>query len=363
MIRCFRSGGLDSDGNGYDDGRNLCAIFAIMQDIVGGGPIMRRMISIALALWISMTGMQSAATAAAGKPVDVKVRVLPVQFIIDDTQYAPPEGQSAFIYQGSTYVPLRFISYTLNQAVHWDGKTNTVTVRPPAGKEQVAIDEYKLNAKVRPGPTSTAAKPYDQTLRVDRSAVTYLFHGEKKQPPAGLEGMIYKGTLYVSMRFFSESIGHQVQWDPKTYRITANSGAKSGGEKPTTGAKPNEPQQPGAPGTANGGGATKPAYDTIVKEGRERLEQLQATCTDELSDTAFALLAQYRKTTDPKVKAQLKQQGLDEFNKCDARFEQELQKIRDQLTAHGYSLDVLEEFRAEYDKLVALGRKLLEGMM
>lgn len=40
----------------------------------------------------------------------------------------PDEGQGGFIYQGTTYVPIRFVSESLGQKVTWDGKSKSIYI-------------------------------------------------------------------------------------------------------------------------------------------------------------------------------------------------------------------------------------------
>jgi hypothetical protein len=325
----------------------------------------KRWLLILLALFTGFAGVSfyngSVSAAAKTKADKVKVRILPIQFFVDDTQYAPPSGQMAFIYKGSTYVPLRFIAYVLDQAVQWDGKTRTVTVRTPAKNEQISISKYKMNAEVRSG-DRTQEKPYDLTLTVDRSAVTYLFHGKEKQPPAGLEGMIYKGTLYVPLRFFSESLGRQVHWDPKTFKITATSKSSQpdGAPQPETEA-PSEDKPDPKPTVP--GGSAKPSYDSIVSEATQQLKQLQNACKQELVNLAAELIVQYKQTSDVSKRAQLIEQGLNKVDECEAKFEQIIQQVSQRLSENGYSLDIISEFRAEFNRQKEQGMGILENML
>ena len=49
----------------------------------------------------------SAQANAAQAPTDVDVYQIPMHFTFDGEEYAPPEGQQGFIYEGTTYVPIR----------------------------------------------------------------------------------------------------------------------------------------------------------------------------------------------------------------------------------------------------------------
>jgi len=51
-----------------------------------------------------------------------------IHYYIDKIEKVPDEGQSGFIYQGTTYVPMRFIAESLGEPVTWDGKTKSVYI-------------------------------------------------------------------------------------------------------------------------------------------------------------------------------------------------------------------------------------------
>lgn len=51
-----------------------------------------------------------------------------ISYYVDKVKIVPPEGQSGFIYQGTTYVPMRFVAESLGEKVTWDGKTKSVYI-------------------------------------------------------------------------------------------------------------------------------------------------------------------------------------------------------------------------------------------
>ncbi|SDE23328.1 Peptidyl-prolyl cis-trans isomerase (rotamase)-cyclophilin family [Paenibacillus sp. UNCCL117] len=64
-------------------------------------------------------------SAAGGQQIEVYFK--PLKFMFDGKEKKPAEGQP-FIYEGTTYVPLRFMSETLGKQVQYDGKNDTIWV-------------------------------------------------------------------------------------------------------------------------------------------------------------------------------------------------------------------------------------------
>ncbi|WP_219834839.1 stalk domain-containing protein [Paenibacillus sp. R14(2021)] len=73
------------------------------------------------------------------------------------------------------------------------------------------------------------------TITVDFRQIHYFFDGVSKQPSKDAQGFMYKNTIYVPLRFVSESLGKSVEW------VNASSSVYIG-KKPTQPARP-----PGAP--------------------------------------------------------------------------------------------------------------------
>lgn len=65
---------------------------------------------------------------------DIRVSYLPLRFVFDGVEKAPPQDQQGFTYNGRTYVPLRFLSEALGKEVDYDASTYSIFVgrRPEA---------------------------------------------------------------------------------------------------------------------------------------------------------------------------------------------------------------------------------------
>ena len=70
-------------------------------------------------------------TTVASSNSSIQVYYVPLQFTFDESEVAPPTDQQGFLYNNRTYLPLRFVIHSLNQAVGWDGDSYTVTITEP----------------------------------------------------------------------------------------------------------------------------------------------------------------------------------------------------------------------------------------
>ncbi|UVI27924.1 peptidylprolyl isomerase [Paenibacillus spongiae] len=68
----------------------------------------------------------SPAIYASGTKIDVVFKKL--TYIFDGEKKVPPSGGGGFVYNNTTYVPLRFVSESLGKPVFYDGETSTVRI-------------------------------------------------------------------------------------------------------------------------------------------------------------------------------------------------------------------------------------------
>ncbi|MGQ7889881.1 copper amine oxidase N-terminal domain-containing protein [Paenibacillus sp. WC2504] len=307
-------------------------------------------LSLALLLGIS-TGASASQT-----PVDVDVYQIPMHFKFDGKEYAPPEGQMGFIYEGSTYVPIRFISYSLDKAVKWDADTYTVTISEPKEADKVNIKEYKLNTQVysKSNEKIDKSKLVSSKLNVYKEKVAFIFDGVAKSPSDDLPGYIVDGSLYVPMRFFSESVGKTISWDPETYTVSAvtTPDVKDPEIKVPETPKP-DPQAPaaggggaiggGGTGGSGGGNITKPSLDALKSETEAQLRQLQAKSKEELT----SLYNQYKNTQDKNLIAE----ALNKIAETDATFNRLMNDLDTKLTDNGYDTSIINTYKEQYNQI------------
>lgn len=97
-----------------------------------------------------------------------------------------------YIDDGNTMVPVRGVFERLGATLAWDGSTRTVT-----------------------------ATRFDVTIQMTQGSKTAIVNGEETQlriAPANIDGRVY-----IPLRFVSEDLGAQVQWDGQNYIVSINS--------------------------------------------------------------------------------------------------------------------------------------------
>jgi hypothetical protein len=286
----------------------------------------------------------SAAVFAQSKST-IKVTYAPIHFVYDGKEYAPPEDQRGFIYKGSTYVPMHFITYMLNKGIHWNGDTYTVTVSAPDQGESILIDEYNLNTRVRNSEITkvNTANLTSTSIDVSFRKVTYIFNYEGKEPPAELPGMIYNSRTYVPMRFFSNLLNIVIDWDPETYSVIAQSEVYVEELKKIE-EETGEAIDPKLllPGVISGGGGT-PSYNSIKVAADTQIASLKG----QAQDYYFSLLLQYNAASE-EDKPALIAGGRSKLADFDATFDSIISTLRTDLSTYGYSTSLADDYEVEY---------------
>lgn len=307
---------------------------------------MKAITGLSLALVMGVSAQASAAQA----PMDVDVYQVPMHFTFDGKEYAPPVDQQGFIYEGTTYVPIRFISYSLDKAVNWDPNTYTVTIAEPKTTEKINISEYKLNTQVfsKSNEKFDKSKLAPSNLKVYKEKINYVFDGVKKSPSDELPGYIVDGSLFVPIRFFSESVGKTINWDPETYTVSAVTKEEKKPEvklpevKPET--KPVTPPIIGG-GGGGGGGITKPSEASIKSEAEAKMAQLKADAKAALQE----LYDQYKENPSPSLIAQ----GFAKVDQINNQFDQINSDTKAKLSENGYDTSITDTYKEQYEQMKA----------
>ncbi len=310
----------------------------------------KALVAIALAATITGTSFSSAVVAEQVSTT-IDAYYAPIQFQFDGSYLAPPSDQQGFIYQGSTYVPLRFVAYALDKAVEWNPDTYTVTIRKPGKTEQVTIDEYKMNRKTEKlngSPDLSALHP--TSLAVYFENVKYVFDGASKQPSADLPGMIIDGSVYVPLKFVSESVGRKIEWDPATYTVKA--AIVEASPKPSTSPSPTPtPSATPAPagGTGGGGGSvSKPSQSTLFFEVVLDLEAMERKA----QSTMNSYKADYAAAETPEEKAAVEEKARAYYAEVESQFNSRVNTYESQLNQNGYDTSSVDKLRNAFQEKV-----------
>ncbi|GIP35124.1 hypothetical protein J2TS4_43340 [Paenibacillus sp. J2TS4] len=328
---------------------------------------------------------------------EIEVHYVPLQYYFHKEKMRPPNGQEGFIYKGTTYVPLRFAAYSLDKAVLWDQDTYTVTIQEPTRQEKVLIRDYKLNRIVKElnnrqkAMVNSTVDP--TTISVYFESVQYIFDGKPKWPDEESPGMIYKDTLYVPLRFVSESLGLKVTWDQETYTVAVDFAKPkeeskpnkpveqpndrtdtpdhpdkpdnpAGGNHPGTNPGPIPGQNPGQspgpnppvtnPGGGSGGGNSggngntetpKTSYESIIQDAESEISSLQSKAESELA----SIVNEFKQTKD----VSLITQGQNLLSGFDNEFEGIMNDLTKELSQNGYDTQAVQSYREQYEQVKA----------
>lgn len=293
---------------------------------------------------------------------NVKVQPVDTNFVFDGNKVKPPVGQFSFTYKNTTYVPLRFVSYSLQKNVKWDGKIKKVTVSDPTANQLVSIKESIMNSQGIKGTSIPSNR-----ISVSPINVSFEFNRVKKSLPANQFSFIYKGTLYVPIRFVAESTGSIINWSKATKTITGKS--KAYVDKTETTTENNKPvlQPPtstetvpsGGQGSNTGSGSDKLSYETITNSAQAKLESLQA----ESKSVLLNLAKEYLSATSDETKKKLLADGQKKLNGFTAQFENIVQVTESQLKENGYSTEIISQYRKTFNDEIEAGKQLAGGLL
>ncbi|AGL01204.1 copper amine oxidase N-terminal domain-containing protein [Desulfoscipio gibsoniae] len=117
------------------------------------------------------------------------------------------------VIDGCTIVPLRAFIEALNVEAQWDESTKTITAARENSTLEPTIDQNQENAEfTNQGHLNTVKLTIDQTK-------AYV---NNKEVTMGVPAQLINGRAMVPLRFISESLGTEVNWDKTTQVITIN---------------------------------------------------------------------------------------------------------------------------------------------
>ncbi len=294
----------------------------------------------------------------------IKVQNMNVKMVFDGVSLLPPEGQYVFIHNNTTYVPLRFMSYALQKSVNWDAKKVKVTVAEPSSAELVVIKEYLMNA-------SNGNTVATKSIALNNVVASYEFNGTAKSVPTGQGSYMLNGSLYVPLRFLSESVGNNIVWDQKSKTITAASKAyvdqtngnstnpgqgNSGSGNQAGTATPAPTNSSGSAGSGAGTGTV--TYESITSATEGKLNALRA----QSQSTLIGIALEYVAAKDDASKQSIMAKGKSQLASFTASFNSIVADAEQKLKANGYSTDIINQYRSTFEAELQAGLALAEGM-
>lgn len=150
----------------------------------------------------------------------VKISVDGREFVPVDSDGVPVE---VFLYNGTTYLPVRGISNLFGLGIEWDNETKSVYLGTRGGTE---LPKYGGTADVSVSPFAFESK----TITVHTGASIYF--NDVYFTPTGSEGevvevFLYNGTTYLPVRAISNLMNADIDWDQanKTVLLSVDDGS------------------------------------------------------------------------------------------------------------------------------------------
>lgn len=291
----------------------------------------------------------TASTATTKASNTIKVQNVDVKLLFDGVVMQPPAGQYVFMYNNTTYVPLRFMSYALQKSVSWDAKNLKVTVAEPSGSEMVVIKEYLMNVT---NDSSFTAK----NISLNNVNASYVFNGNNKALPKGQSSFLLNGSIYVPLRFLSESVGNSISWDQKTKTITANSkiyeeknanvNSNGNGSGPSASATPTATADVNGAGSGSAGtGTGKVSYESITSATEAKLNALES----QSASTLMGTLGEYLSAKDDATRESIEAKGKQQLASFRASFNSIIADAEQKLNNNGYSTAIIQQYKDAFE--------------
>jgi hypothetical protein len=291
----------------------------------------------------------TASTATTKVSNTIKVQNVDVKLLFDGVVMQPPAGQYVFMYNNTTYVPLRFMSYALQKSVSWDAKNLKVTVAEPSGSEMVVIKEYLMNVT---NDSSFTAK----NISLNNVNASYVFNGNNKALPKSQSSFLLNGSIYVPLRFLSESVGNSISWDQKTTTITANSkiyeeknanvNSNGNGSGPSASATPTATADVNGVGSGSAGtGTGKVSYESITSATEAKLNALES----QSASTLMGTLGEYLSAKDDATRESIEAKGKQQLASFRASFNSIIADAEQKLNNNGYSTAIIQQYKDAFE--------------
>ena len=150
-----------------------------------------------------------------------------IRISVDGKEFVPVDSEGVpvevFLYEGTTYLPVRGISNLFGLGIEWDNDTKSVYLGSRNGKELPVLG----------GAASVATSPFaieSKTIPV-YTGVSIYFNDEYFQPTDSegfsVEVFLYNGTTYLPVRAISTLMNAEIDWDQanKTVLLSVDDGS------------------------------------------------------------------------------------------------------------------------------------------
>lgn len=287
---------------------------------------------------------------AASNQQKVTIDRVNIHFIMDGQVYHAPKEQQSFIYEGRTYVPVRFASYLSEKWVDWNQQTATVVVQEPTAVQLKGLQSNKKNYLV---PNADSSKPASETKKqvvtASLDVANYTFFGKAYGKPKNYTTLMIDNTIYVPVRYFGELMGTEVSYSAinKSISMTTKKPATdNGGNNGSTGNGTNT----GSEGEQPGGNGEIPVVEQVSRESivtaaYDSLSSLESTCVSQVTDIA----KNYKAATTKEDQDKYFDQGYALLFDCDSKVDSILTKLDNDLKKNGYEVgEDSANFRKEY---------------
>lgn len=136
-----------------------------------------------------------------------------IKISVDGTEFVPVDSEGVpvevFLYNGTTYLPVRGISNLFGLGIEWDNETKSVYLGTRGGAE---LPKYGGTADVSTSPFAFESK----AITVHTGASIYF--NDTYFTPTGSEGevvevFLYNGTTYLPVRAISNLMNAEIDWD------------------------------------------------------------------------------------------------------------------------------------------------------
>ena len=183
-----------------------------------------RILSLILAVSVlaACLGLSAGAVTLEAKSISVssgiKITVDGSEFIPVDSEGVPVE---VFLYNGTTYLPVRGISNLFGLGIEWDGESKSVYLGTRGGS---TLPAYSGTAGVSTTPFAYESK----SITVFTGASIY--YNDEYFVPTGSDGeivevFIYNGTTYLPVRAISNLMNAGIDWDQANKTVIIETGA------------------------------------------------------------------------------------------------------------------------------------------